>query len=65
MTTTQRNKKLKAIIKHMGGRLNGHNIDNYKRIAVVTMSSVQTVKAWVGGYRNIPELKLELLTRSI
>ena len=61
MTPKQRQKQLRAILVAMGGRLNGNNNENYTRIAWLTKSSVSTVKAWVGGYRVIPEVKLERL----
>lgn len=62
MTTKQ--KQLNRILAKMGGRLNGHNIDNYKRIARITKSSVSTVKSWLRD-RNIPDIKMAVIKKEL
>jgi hypothetical protein len=63
MTPKQRTAQLKRIIKQMGGRLDGNNIENYTRIANTTCSSVATVKSWLlnDKSRTIPAIKLQAL----
>jgi hypothetical protein len=63
MTPKQRTAQLKRIIKKMGGRLDGNNIENYTRIAELTCSSVATVKSWLlnDKSRTIPAIKLQAL----
>jgi hypothetical protein len=69
MTSSQRKRKKEylAILSLMGGRLYGHNDENYRFIADCTMSSVSTVKSWslTKNSRIIPESKLTLLRRAV
>jgi hypothetical protein len=67
MSPAKRTAALKRIIKQMGGRLDGNNIENYTRIAELTCSSVATVKSWLlnDKSRTIPRIKLDALTREI
>lgn len=73
MTPSQRKrtKELMAILAVMGGRMNGHNCENYERIADITRSSKKAVQAWLPNrvtgvpYRIIPALKLDVLRGAV
>lgn len=67
MTKLQRTKRLNKIITQMGGAYNGHNAENYARVAAITHSSVQTVKSWMTNppQRIIPEIKLQALINTL
>jgi hypothetical protein len=58
-------RQFKSIVKKMGGDYNGHNIDNYQRIAAYTSSSVPAVKSWMSSQRVIPQSKLDLLKQRV
>ena len=61
----KRQKQLRAILIVMGGKYQGRNVDNYRKLAKITSSKPLTVQSWIGGYRNIPQAKLDLIQQSI
>lgn len=69
MTPAQRKrtKEFLAILSVMGGRLDGHNIENYARVSKITHTTIASVKAWIPNRvtgvpaRIIPAIKLEAL----